>query len=79
MNYTVTAIGDDWVDIWDGAAIVDPDIPRHKSTQRVHVGTSHGFRVDDEVNIVLRKVIPTPEDVLADELFQHGGEGALPS
>lgn len=79
MIYTVLSIGDDWIELWDGVSIVDPDTPRHRRTSQYYVGFEHGFQPGDEVTISIRKLVPTPEEVLGDELFQHGGEGALPS
>jgi hypothetical protein len=61
MSYTVTAVGDDWVELWDGVSIVDPDLPRHKSVERVFVGEPHPFQVNDVVALSVRlvaRVIP---------------------
>jgi hypothetical protein len=66
MTYKVTAIGEDWVELWDGASIVDPDLPSHKSTERVYVGSPNPFQVDDVVAMAVRlvaRITPPPEDV----------------
>lgn len=68
MTYKVVATGPDWVELWDGVSIVDPDLPSHKSTDTFMIG-EHGFLVDDVVDISVRlvaRIIP-PELVAARE------------
>lgn len=64
MTYKVVATGPDWVELWDGTSIVDPDLPSHKHTETFHIG-EHAFLVDDMVTIAVRLVarITPPEDV----------------
>jgi hypothetical protein len=74
MSYTVTAVGPDWVEVWDGESIVDPDIPRHKSTERVYVGDGHVFQVNDVVALMVRlvaRITPPGEEVVPIEPEVH--------
>lgn len=76
MTYRVTAIGPDWVEIWDGDTMTDPDWPGEKHTIPIHVGEPHHFMVDDFVDLALRLVarITPPEQVAAARKAVEGTE-----
>lgn len=66
MNYEVTAVGDDWVEIWDGESFIDKSnvSGRDKSVDRVFVGIMHPFQVGDQVGLKVYLIarITHPDD-----------------
>lgn len=80
MSYTVTEVGDDWVEAWDGETYIDPSniSGREKSTMKVYVGAPHQFLVGDVVALAVRlvaRITPPDEELTPIEIARAAVEG----